>query len=269
MNTKASQTQRYLEAHQVFTLQEYLCAVDPHVRLRTRYSNLCNAQRREQAARVTRGLYVSNLGVYRDSVPNVFLVAARAAPDAVVSHHSALEALGVAHSPFRTVYYTSAWRRAAFELRGYRFVGLAPPGALRAHDQGHLLVDRVRAGGALVAATSPERTLVDCLRRLPPAGGLEELLRSLGGFSTMKAEDVAAYVRVLGAPSLAARAGWLMSMISEPWRFDAAPLSALRSMLGRGTYWLGRRRPGEQYEFVAGWRLNVPAGLPYEEWLAG
>ena len=33
MNTKASQTPRYLEAHQVFTLQEYLCAVDPHVRL--------------------------------------------------------------------------------------------------------------------------------------------------------------------------------------------------------------------------------------------
>ena len=40
-------------------------------------------------------------------------------------------------------------------------------------------------------------------------------------------------------------------------------------MLGRGTYWLGRRRPGEQYELVAGWRLSVPAGLPYEEWLAG
>ena len=61
MNTKASQTLRYLEAHEVFTLQEYLCAVDPHVRPRTRYNNLCNAQRREQAARVTRGLYVSNL----------------------------------------------------------------------------------------------------------------------------------------------------------------------------------------------------------------
>jgi len=171
MNTKASQTLRYLEAHEVFTLQEYLCAVDPHVRPRTRYNNLRNAQRREQAARV--------------------------------------------------------------------------------------------------AATSPERTLVDCLRRLPPAGGLEELLRSLGGFGAMKAEDVAAYVRVLGSPSLAARAGWPMSMMSAQWRFDAGPLSALRSMLGRGTHWLGRRRPGEQYEFVAAWRLNVPAGLPYEEWLAG
>jgi len=144
VNTKPSQTLRFLEAREVFTLQEYLSTVDPDVGEQTRYKNLQNALRRSQAARVTRGLYASNLGVYRDVVPNVLLVAAKAAPDAVVSHHSALEALGVAHSSFRTVYYTTSRRRAAFEFRGCRFVAVAPPTPLRGPDGQHRHPVRVR-----------------------------------------------------------------------------------------------------------------------------
>jgi len=269
VNTKPSQTLRFLEAREVFTLQEYLSTVDPDVGEQTRYKNLQNALRRSQAARVTRGLYASNLGVYRDVVPNVLLVAAKAAPDAVVSHHSALEALGVAHSSFRTVYYTTSRRRAAFEFRGYRFLAVAPPTPLRDRKPEESFVQRVRAGRVLVPATSPERTLVDCLQRLDRSGGLEELMRSVGGFATLKPEQVAAYVRVLRSPTLAARAGWLLSMMAEQWQVDEHVLSELRALLGRGTYWLERRRLGERWEFVGAWRLNVPADRPYAAWLAG
>ena len=92
MDTKSSAALRYLESHEVFTLEEYLSTVDETVTERTRYSNLQNALRRGQAYRIRRGLYASNLGVYRDRVPNVFLVAAKTAADAVITHHSALEA---------------------------------------------------------------------------------------------------------------------------------------------------------------------------------
>lgn len=269
MNTKPSQALRFLEAHEVFTLHEYLSTVDPEVDERTRYKNLQNALKRGQSARVMRGLYASNLGVYRDAVPNPMLIAAKAAADAVISHHSALEAHGVAHSPFRTVYYTTVHRHADFEFRGYRFVAVPPPSSLSVHELERLLVQGVRVGTAVVPATSPERTLVDCLRRLDLGGGLEELLRSVGGFTSMRADEVAGYVRLLGSPMVAARTGWLMSMMKDRWRFDPHPLSELRPMLGRGTYWLGRRQPGEEYEFVSVWRLNVPAGRPYGEWLAG
>jgi predicted transcriptional regulator of viral defense system len=269
MNTKPSQTLRFLETHEVFTLQEYLSTVDPEVGRQTRYNNLQNALRREQAARVARGLYASNLGVYRDAVPNALLVAAKAAPDAVISHHSALEAHGVAHSPFRTVYYTTNRRHAAFEFRGYRFLAVAAPAALRRRASNERFVQRVRAGRVLVSATSPERTLVDCLHRMEFGGGLEEFLRSVGGFLNVRSEEVAAYVRELGSPTLAARAGWLMSMMMEEWRPDPRALSDLRALLGRGTYWLERRRPGERWDFVSSWRLNVPADRPYAQWLAG
>lgn len=268
MNTKSSSTPRYLESHEVFTLEEYMTVVDSAVSGRTRYTNLQNAIERGQAYRVRRGLYASNMGVYRDRVPNVFLVAAKAAEDAVITHHSALEAHGVAHAPLRTVYFTSARKMGDFETRGYRFHPVAPPVpacAARLNE----FVTRVRVGEAIVPVSTGERTLVDCLRDLQLGGGLEELLRSLGGFTSLSAERVADYARLLSSPTLNARAGWVLGMFGERWRIDISVLDELRVPLGRGTYRLVPASGRRPLRFVARWRLYVPAGLPYDEWARG
>jgi predicted transcriptional regulator of viral defense system len=265
MATKSSATLRYLESHGVFKLDEYLRSVDLTVDERTRYLNLRNALSRGQAYRITRGLYASNLGSFRDRVPNVYAVAAGAADDAVVSHHTALELAGVAHTPFRTVNFTSSSRVAPFEVRGYRFERVAPPGAASADA----FVTSARAEETLVPVTTRERTLVDCLGRPALAGGVEELLRSVGGFTSMSASAVHRYTRLLGSPTLAARAGWVLGMMAEPWVVDSGELELLRRSLGRGTYWLEPKRPGVEYDFVAQWRLYVPPDLPYESWLRG
>lgn len=269
VNTKSSATLRFLETHEVFSLGEYLSTVDPTVSERTRYGNLQNALKRGQAYRVTRALYASNLGVYRDRAPNVLLVAAKAAPDGLLTHHSALDAHGVAHTPFRTVYFTSVSRMKPFEVRGYRFRRVAPPATVRGRGALGDFVTQVRTGDALVRAATKERTLVDCLSRPALAGGPEELFRSLGGFTSVSAERVYAYSRLLGSPTLTARAGWVLGMMAEPWGVDQVALSELQRSLGRGTYWLERRRPQIDYKFVAQWRLYVPSGPPFEEWLRG
>lgn len=79
MNTKPSMTLRFLEAHAVFTFDEFMAAADPEVSKRTRETNLRNAILRQQAYRITRALYASNIGVYRDVPPNPLLVAGKAA----------------------------------------------------------------------------------------------------------------------------------------------------------------------------------------------
>jgi predicted transcriptional regulator of viral defense system len=187
----------------------------------------------------------------------------------VVAYHSALEGHGVAHSPSRTVTFTAPGRVGPFEARGYRFRQVPPPrGGGRAASLAEF-VSPARAGDALVTVTSRERTLVDCLARLDLAGGLEELLRSAGGFTAVSAELVESYTRLLGSPTSTARAGWLVSLQADAWRPAPEPLHAMRRSLGRGTHWLERRRPGTEYAFVAEWRLYVPAGLPLREWLAG
>jgi len=267
MNTKPSATLRFLESHEVFTLEEFLAAVDPTVSERTRYDNLQNAVARDLAYRVKRGVYASNLGVFRDRVPNVHLVAAKVAPDTVVSHHSALEAHGVAHTPSRTVYYTSAHRVRDFEVRGYRFSRVAPP---HVSDPGATLdeyVTRLRVGDAMVPVTDKERTLVDCLRVVGLAGGLEELLRSLGGFTSMSAARTKRYLTMLGSPTLNARVGWTLDLFAERWRVDMETLEEMRTSLGRGTY---RLLPeAADREFISRWRLYVPADMPFDEWARG
>lgn len=266
MNTsKSSATLRFLERHEVFTLKEFLSTVDSEVSERTRYTNLLNAVRRDQAYRVRRGLYASNIGVFRDKVPNVALVASKVAHDSVVSHHTALEVHGVAHSPLRTVYFTTAHKVADFEVRGYRFRRVVPP----LSDQEFLrdYVTRVRVGDALVPATTRERTLVDCLRGPRLAGGLEELLRSLGGFTSMSAELAWRYARSLDSPTVVARLGWALELFADAWEPDKGVLGEMRASLNRGTYRLSARE--QRAEFVSRWRLYVPAGMPYEEWVRG
>ena len=269
MNTKPSMTLRFLESHEVFTLDEFKTAVDPGVSERTRETNLRNAVEREQALRLARGLYASNVGAFRDKTPSVLVVASKAAPDAVLAYHTALEAHGVAHTPARTVYFLSSKTVAPFTVRGYRFRRVAAKAARHSSLTTTSSVTEVRAGDVLVPVTTRERTLVDCLDRLDLAGGLEELLRSVGSFTTMTSEHVARYVETFGSPTLVARAGWLLDLMSDDWLSDPSPLRAMRHSLGRGTYWLQRRRPGVDYEFVSTWRLYVPAGLPYREWLRG
>ncbi|MCL4079464.1 hypothetical protein MX659_07690 [Coriobacteriia bacterium Es71-Z0120] len=266
MNTNTGLTTlRFLESHEVFTLDDFMEAVGQGTSERTRYANLCNAVRRGQAYRIRRGLYASNIGAYRDRVPNVALVASKAAPDAVVSHHSALEAHGVAHSPLRTVYFTAPTKVSDFEVRGYRFHRVAPPDV-----SPELLcefVTRVRVGDVLVPVTSRERTLVECLANVKLAGGLEELLRSLGGFTTMSADRAWRYAAALGSPTVAARLGWTLELFGDLWEPDARVLDEMRAFLGRGTYRLGDVRSPSR--FVSRWRLYVPDGVPYEDWVRG
>lgn len=269
MNTKQSTTRLFLESHEVFTVDEFNTAVDPSVSRRTRESNLRNAVRRGEACRLARGLYASNIGAFRDRLPNAMLVAVKLAPDAVLAYHSALEAHGVAHAPARTVYFVSARKVAPLTVRGYRVLRVPDLAARAGSDVGRLQVTQTRTGDYVVPVTSRERTLVDCLCRLDLAGGLEELLRSVGSFTTMSSQTVASYALSLGSPTLVARAGWLMSLMAADWLVDPAPLEQMRGSLGRGTYWLQRRRAGVEYDFVAPWRLYVPAGLPYLDWLRG
>ncbi len=269
MKTKGSATLRYLESHEVFTLQEFMEGVDSTVSERTRYANLQNALAREQAYRLRRGLYASNLGVYRDRVPNVFLVGAKAAPDAVLTHHSALEAHGVAHSPLRTVYFTTSRSARDFEARGYRFRSVAPPKVSGSAATLNEFVTRVRTGDAIVPVSTRERTVVDCLRDVRLAGGLEELLRSLGGFTSMSAQQAARYASLLKSPSLLARTGWVLSMFADVWQVDDATMAQMRALLGRGTYWLVPSTRRAPQEFISSWRLYVPADLPYRQWVSG
>ncbi len=76
-----------------------------------------------------------------------------------------------------------------------------------------------------------------------------------------------AYAELLASPSTVARVGWVLSADPDMWRVTEEELRALRSLLGRGPYFLSARSGSMQY--VPDWRLYVPAGLDAAEEMRG
>src|SRR5205823_13179926 len=88
---------------------------------------------RARLLRVHRGLYATvPPGIDPKSFePDPYLVATKAADDAVVAYHAALQFHGKAYSVSNRFSYLTRSRLRPFEFRGAEFVGVLPPAALR------------------------------------------------------------------------------------------------------------------------------------------
>lgn len=261
--TTDTTTRGFLERNPVFTTAEFRSALPARTSSSAVLNRLLKAHRRGYAERVTRGLYVSRVAAPPGRLPDPLLIASKLAPDCVVAYHSALEAHGVAHSPFRQVTFLSTHTPFKLVYRDHEFLGLRPASPLVTDEAWRRFTVALRRGDSLITVTSRERTLVDCLAHLDRAGGLEEVLRSVGGFPSLDVHGVLAYVESLHSPGCAAKVGWVLSADPDLWRVTSAELEALRSLIGKGPYFLASRDQAKT--FVPEWRLYVPAGLDARE----
>jgi predicted transcriptional regulator of viral defense system len=105
--------------------------------------------------------------------PDKFLIGSRLAKPYAFSHHSAFELHGIAHSVFQQVIITAKDR-----FKNFRFDGIEYVCVVGKYLFGETTVIH---GGEAIQVTDIERTLLDCLRRVDLAGGIEEIIRSLEG----------------------------------------------------------------------------------------
>jgi predicted transcriptional regulator of viral defense system len=253
--------QSYLEEHHVFSLEEFRSELGEG---RTPYNLLVRATKKGLADRVMRGVYVSRAGRFAQAEPDPYVVAARLSADVVMVYHSALELHGLAHSPTRRVQFASPTATAPFVYRDFEFRRYKPQ-SLPAADavQSTTLVRRPDGG---VRVTTRERTLVDCVSRMDLSGGLEEVSRSLAALPYVDASNVLAYLRELGSPTAVARTGWFLEQHASEWYVSEDALTEMRSMLGKGPYYLSR--DNEAGRWVPSWRLYLPhAADDLERWV--
>jgi predicted transcriptional regulator of viral defense system len=254
--------QSYLEEHHVFSLDEFKSEMGAG---RTAYNLLVRAVHRGLADRVMRGVYVSRAGRFAQVEPDPYLVAAAVAADVVMVYHSALELHGLAHSPSRRVQFASSTKTPRFVYRDLRFERYEHPSPLPSTDtvQSTTLVRRPEG---VARVTTRERTLVDCVTRLDLSGGLEEVSRSLAALPYVDASNVLAYLKELGSPVAVARTGWFLEQRAQDWYVAKAALEEMRSMLGRGPYYLTRSH--EAGTWVPSWRLYLPQNAAdVERWV--
>ena len=264
---KMSSTLDYLAAHHVFTIGEFEGALPGGSSAAAAKHRLDHAVARGWADRAMRGVYVSRVGTFAKKQPDAFVLASRLGHDAVVSHTSALVALGLSHNVLRRVTFSGTSNPTRRTFGGYEYVRLRMPRALAEEPLlgRHTVMQRTDDGP--VRVTARERTLVDCLAQPRWSGGLESLMRSVGGVPSWRLDDVLDYLDFLGSPTVVARTAWVLTADPDRWHLEDGVEDALRERLGPGPYHLGdRERPTR---FVSRWRLYVPADVEPEEWLNG
>jgi predicted transcriptional regulator of viral defense system len=214
----------------VFTTQDAIEAQGNGPATRKRLVHLV---RKGYLLRIIRGLYGVVPPEFAGTEHEIdrYLVANRAARSAgALAFHTALELHGVANATLNEVYCITCDRIHPFAFQGvdYRFINASEVfGTSRATRQ-----------GITVTVTDRERTFLDCIRRPELAGGLDEMLRSLGTFHTVDTLVLGEYLGRFDERSLVQRTGVVLSLLKEDLRVPAEFLAGLRTGVGRKVYYL-------------------------------
>jgi predicted transcriptional regulator of viral defense system len=255
-------TAEFLATHPVFTVSEARAAFAPATKGPAALERLKYHLRRGRLKTVVRGVYATvppgvDAGRYR---PDRYLVAASVRPDAVFSHHSALELLGAGHSDWSVCTVLTGHRRAAFESGGVTFQFLLAPPPLRGGRNRGLGLRQVDRAGRMLSVTGPERTLLDGFRQPRLVGGLPELVESAMGFPVLDLALLERLLAVYDQRHLYGAAGWFLEQGRERFAVPDRLLARLEKLRPRSPQHLprGGRRGGR---LVARWNLILPEAV--------
>lgn len=259
----------FFRKHPVFTGEELArhLASRGAVGARAQEALLAYYKRAGRIVRVRRRLYaVIPEGAKADSYPvDPYLVASKLTPDAVLSHHTALEFHGRAYSVQEHFTYSASRPLSPLRFRSRVFRGTRFPRALLRAGREHAGVSAAERAGVELRVASLERTLVDVLDRPDLSGGWEEVWRSLGSVEFLDLDKVVEYARLLGNATTAAKVGLFLQQHREPLMVEATHLEALRDLRPRQPHYLDRTRR-QSGRLVSEWNLVVPREVLERAW---
>ena len=259
----------FLSQHDVFTVEELdlFLSKEGSGKPNTRKALLTYYRKQGRIIPVRRGLYaVVPFGSSPDSSPvDIYLLAAKMAPDAVLGYHTALEFHGKAYSVYNRLHYLSTRRSLPIKFRSFEIRRVSVPQSLRVKGQEMFGVVRHKRSGSELRVTSLERTLVDVLDRPDLTGSWEEIWRSLESVEFFDIEQIVEYVLLLENATTAAKVGFFLEQHKESLMVDDVDLQLLRKLRPRQPHYLmrGKRKGGR---WVKEWNLMVPDEILNQSW---
>lgn len=254
-------TSTFLQTHRVFNLDEAVRALSPAGGRRATLERLKYAVGRGKLKKLARGVYAS-VPPGMDPVkyrPDRFLAAVALRPDAVFSHHSALELLGAAHSEWRLCTAYSEQRSQPFNLDGLELRFLSHPRRLVRRQAVGLGTRTVHRVDRELRLTGPERTLLDGFRRPDLVGGHTEFVESAAGFSVLDLPLLFELLDAFGQKALWAAVGWFLERYRETFFVRDDDLAIIERHIPRGPLYLARDQRGGV--LVRRWNLIIPDTL--------
>lgn len=256
-------SEKFFQTHPVFTHDEYAQSRES-ASPRTVDSLLRKHVASGRVTRVRRGLYVApTMGASAETV-DPFLVATKAAPDAAISHHAALQFHGRAYSMWSQVTFLTTYATRGFRFGPVEYVPVRPTEQVAELPDMGGGVERVPIGGGTVRVSTCERAMVDVLHSPTLGGGWEEIFRSLSMVEFFDLEAVITYTLALDSAVTAARVGYFLSSHRERLFVEEAHLARLAKHAPRQARYLDTARdPGR---LVHPWNLIVPEWVLDARW---
>lgn len=254
-------TAEFFATHAVFSLSEAEAALAPSGGRGGTLERLKHHLKKGRLMTLERGVYAvvpAGMSV-QEFRPDAILTATAARPDAVFSHHAALELLGTAQSVWSEYTVYTARPRRAFLLEKATVRFLKRPAPMVAPKGAHFATRKVERRGRMLEVTSPERTLVEGFRRPSLAGGLEELVQSSSGFPVLDLELLHAVLRRYDIANLWAATGWFLERFQRSFHVPDAVLDRMSRHGPRSPQYM--ERGGRGGVLASRWNLIVPRAL--------
>jgi len=260
-NQSKSGTRDFFAGHPVFSLDEAKAALSPPGGRRGTVERLKHHLEKGRLKLLAREIYAVVPPDVEPAqfLPDPFLTAVAVRADALFSHHSALELLGAAHSVWNQVTLYTGKRRRPLRLNGSVLRFMQHPGAMLSISSRDSGIRRIERRGKILTATGPERTLVEGFRRPSLAGGLEELVLSAAGFSTIDLDLLEAVLDRYDIANLWAATGWFLERFQASFYVSDEALLRMERRRPRSPQYLERSRRGGW--LASRWNLILPNTL--------
>ena len=203
------------------SMEEALMKKDNEVCYNTRKSRLYNRTRRGLLSHVRKGVYVPSY------LTDKFMIACNAVENGCIVYHSALEYYALHTQSFNWLYVHSDTPFRTFshlnETYIYKPVNyLINPNLDHANENYPIRV------------TSLSQTIIDCIRHIDLAGGLEELLNALDwiGVGKLDESEMIQCLDAVPSKSTYQRTGYLLSLYHEQLGLSNAILEHCRKRKG-------------------------------------
>ena len=174
----------------------------------------------------------------------------------MLSHHTAVQFHGRAHTVWQQLSYQATRPAAPLTFRSNVFRGTRFPAALADRDAHMFDVLTLERGNVLLRVASLERTLVDVLNRPRYPGGWKEVWRSLESMAFFELDRVVQYAFLLKNATTAARVGFFLEQRRDVLVVDETHLAGLRHHRPRRPHHLDRPKRGGR--LPPDWNLVVP-----------
>lgn len=175
-------------------------------------------------------------------------IATAISPSAYISHHGAMEYHGHGHQLFSRMMVCSDTGFRDFSFDGIDYVYHKSVTNVGVYSPS--MDSRVRV-------TDRERTVLDCIREIKYAGGLEELLHCLETIPYLEEKKLRDYLSVFDSAVLYKRTGFLLSLFNDNLELSTDFFDTCREYSKES---VSKITPAST-KYISEWKLYVPENI--------